>query len=216
MLSLAFGSGATPFRLLCLGAHADDIEIGCGGTLLRLKQERPDLEVRWIVFSGDTRRRHEAEAGANALLAGVKAVTIEVKGFRDGFFPAERIAIKESFEEIKHSFRPSLVLTHYREDLHQDHRLLSELTYNSFRDHLIWEYEVAKYDGDLGNPNFFVPLRPGEADAKIAMLIEHFPSQRDHRWFRPEVFRAMLALRGVGCNAPEGLAEAFYCRKAVV
>lgn len=216
MSGLALPARDEPFRLLCLGAHADDIEIGCGGTILRLAAERPALSVRWVVFSGNGTRRGEAEAGARSLLAGVRDAAVDVHGFRDGFFPSEHMRIKEAFERIKTEYQPSLVLTHYREDLHQDHRLVSELTYNTFRDHLVWEYEIPKYDGDLGNPNLFSPLSEEGARRKVAALLEHFPSQRGHRWFTADTFLAMLRLRGIGCNAPAGFAEAFYCRKAVV
>lgn len=216
MLGLVFAPSAEPFRLLCLGAHADDIEIGAGGTILRLLAERAETAVRWVVFSGSERRRREAEASARDLLAGHADAEVEVHDFRDGFFPAQIGAIKERFEELKRAFRPSLVLTHYRDDLHQDHRIVAELTYNTFRDHLIWEYEIPKYDGDLGNPNLFVPLSEESCRRKLAAIIEHFPSQRDHRWFTADTFGALLRLRGVGCHAPSGFAEAFYCRKAVV
>jgi LmbE family N-acetylglucosaminyl deacetylase len=204
------------FRLLCLGAHADDIEIGCGATILRLVAERPGLSVRWVVFSGNEKRRGEAEAGARFFLDGVRDATVEVHGFRDGFYPSEHTRIKETFERIKAEYQPSLVLSHYRDDLHQDHRVVSELTYNTFRDHLVWEYEIPKYDGDLGNPNLFAPASEDRARRKVAALMDHFPSQRGHRWFTADTFFAMLRLRGIGCNAPAGLAEAFYCRKAIV
>jgi LmbE family N-acetylglucosaminyl deacetylase len=168
------------------------------------------------VFSGNEKRRGEAEAGARFLLEGVRDAAVDINGFRDGFFPSEHMRIKEAFERIKTEYQPSLVLTHYREDLHQDHRVVSELTYNTFRDHLVWEYEIPKYDGDLGNPNLFTPLSEEVARRKVAGLLEHFPSQRGHRWFTADTFLAMLRLRGIGCNAPAGFAEAFYCRKAVV
>ena len=217
MLGLAFAAAAEPLRLLCLGAHPDDIEIGCGGSILRLAAAHPAMSVRWIVFSGNERRRQEAAAAARWFLGGVKDTVIEVLDFRDGFFPSQHAAIKESFERLKRDHRPSLVLTHYREDLHQDHRLIAELTYNTFRDHLVWEYEVPKYDGDLGNPNLFLPLTAEQSRRKVAGLIEHFPSQQARAsWFTAETFLALLRLRGIGCNAPEGYAEAFYCRKAVV
>jgi LmbE family N-acetylglucosaminyl deacetylase len=216
VLGLAFPARAEPFRLLCLGAHADDIEIGCGATVLRLVAEHPALSARWVVFSGNEKRRGEAAAGARFFLDGVRDAAVDVHGFRDGFFPSEQARIKEAFERIKAEYQPSLVLTHYREDLHQDHRVVSELTYNTFRDHLVWEYEIPKYDGDLGNPNLFSPLSEEMARRKVAALLEHFPSQRSHRWFTADTFLAMLRLRGIGCNAPAGFAEAFYCRKAVV
>jgi LmbE family N-acetylglucosaminyl deacetylase len=216
VLGLTFAAGSEPFRLLCLGAHADDIEIGCGGTILRLVAERPGLSVRWVVFSGSEHRRQEAEASAGRFLAGADDATVTVHGFRDGYFPSQHAEIKEAFEELKRDWRPTLVLTHFREDLHQDHRIVSELTYNTFRDHLVWEYEVAKYDGDLGNPNLFSPLSESHCQQKIATLLDCFASQRGHQWFTAETFAAMLRLRGIGCNAPSGMAEAFYCRKAVV
>ncbi|HEX7968452.1 MAG TPA: PIG-L deacetylase family protein [Stellaceae bacterium] len=215
MLGLTFPRDE-PLRLLCLGAHADDVEIGCGGTILRLLAEHPVASVRWVVFSGEGQRRGEAEAGARCFLGGQRDAAVTVHGFRDGFFPSQHAEIKDAFERLKREYRPSLVLTHYRDDLHQDHRLVSELTYNTFRDHLVWEYEIPKYDGDLGNPNLFSPLSEDVARRKVAALLEHFPSQRSHRWFSAETFLAMLRLRGIGCNAASGFAEAFYCRKAVV
>jgi LmbE family N-acetylglucosaminyl deacetylase len=178
------------------------------------------MAVRWVVFSGDARRRGEAEASARDILKGLAPRTrdavVEVHEFRDGFFPAQWAAIKERFEELKRAFAPSLVLTHCRDDLHQDHRTVAELTYNTFRDHLVWEYEIAKYDGDLGNPNLFSPLTEAQAQGKVAAILAHFPSQRAHRWFDAQTFTAMLRLRGIACNAPSGFAEGFYCRKAVV
>jgi LmbE family N-acetylglucosaminyl deacetylase len=216
MLGFGFVPPDDALRVLCLGAHADDIEIGCGGTLLRLIAEVPRLSLRWVVFSGEGGRRQEAEASAQHFLAGVGDAEARVLGFRDGFFPSEHAAIKETFEWLKREFQPSLILTHYREDLHQDHRLISELTYNTYRDHLVWEYEVPKYDGDLGNPNLFAPLSEAQCRRKVAALIEHFPSQRSRSWFTTDTFMALLRLRGIGCNAASGYAEAFYCRKAVV
>jgi LmbE family N-acetylglucosaminyl deacetylase len=216
VLGLTFAGDSEPFRLLCLGAHADDIEIGCGGTILRLVAERPGLVVHWVVFSGSGPRRQEAETSAGRFLADVAAPTVIVHNFRDGFFPSRQAEIKEAFEQLKRSFRPTLVLTHCRDDLHQDHRIVSELTYNTFRDHLVWEYEILKYDGDLGNPNLFSPLSEDQAERKIAALLDCFTSQHDHHWFNAQTFAAMLRLRGIGCNAPSGMAEAFYCRKAVV
>ncbi len=216
MLGLALAGAAEPPRLLCLGAHPDDIEIGCGGSILRLVAEHPGMSVRWVVFSGSERRRAEAEAAARFFLAGVADAEIRVLDFRDGFFPSQHAAIKETFERLKQAWQPSLVLTHYREDLHQDHRLIAELTHNTFRDHLVWEYEIAKYDGDLGNPNLFLPLSEDVARRKAALLMQHFASQRSRQWFTPDTFFAMMRLRGIGCNSESGLAEAFYCRKARV
>jgi LmbE family N-acetylglucosaminyl deacetylase len=204
-----------PLKLLCLGAHADDIEIGCGGTVLRLAAEVPDLVVRWIVFSGSGLREVEARNSANAFLEGISAKQLEVLGFRDGYFPSQGADIKDCFETVKRDFDPSLVLTHWQGDAHQDHRLLAELTHNTFRDHLVLEYEIPKYDGDLGNPSFFVPLTQTQIHRKIETISDHFPSQRGRSWFSDETFLAMARLRGIGCNAPEGMAEAFYARKIV-
>ena len=220
MLPLELPRNGEPLRLLCLGAHADDIEIGAGGTILRLMTEHPNAAVRWVVFSGDERRRGEAEASARYFLAGEKGASrdaeIIVHRFRDGFFPADIAAIKETFEGLKRAWRPSLVLTHCRDDAHQDHRVVAELTYNTYRDHLVWEYEIPKYDGDLGNPNLFSPLPHDLCRRKIAAILQHFTSQRDHTWFSAETFEALLRIRGLACNAPSGMAEGFYCRKAVV
>lgn len=204
-----------PLRLLCLGAHADDIEIGCGGTVLRLAAEVPDLAVRWIVFSGVGTRGAEARNSAADFLDGVAKKQIEVEAFRDGYFPYHGADIKDRFEAVKRDFVPSLVFTHYRGDAHQDHRLVADLTHNTFRDHLVLEYEIPKYDGDLGNPSFFVPLTPAQIDRKVETIFRHFPSQRRRSWFSAETFLAMARLRGIGCNAPEGLAEAFYTTKIV-
>ncbi len=203
-------------RLLCLGAHADDIEIGCGGTILRFAAEVPGLVVRWIVFSGDDRRGTEARNSAAAVLENVSEKQIEVLGFRDGYFPSQAADIKDFFEAVKRDFDPALILTHWQNDAHQDHRVLAELTFNTFRNHLVFEYEIPKYDGDLGNPNLFVPLTRAQLQSKIDNISHHFVSQRGRSWFVDDTFVAMARLRGIGCNAPEGLAEAFYVRKLVL
>jgi LmbE family N-acetylglucosaminyl deacetylase len=200
-------------KLLCLGAHSDDIEIGCGGTVLRLVAELPDLVVRWVVFSGAGPRGLEARNSAEAFLENVADKQIEVLAFRDGYFPSQGADIKECFEHLKQDFDPSLVLTHYQDDAHQDHRLLAELTHNTFRDHLVLEYEIPKYDGDLGNPAFFVPLTRVQIRRKAETILRHFPSQHGRSWFSNETFVALARLRGIGCNAPEGLAEAFHVKK---
>ncbi|MBV9354211.1 MAG: PIG-L family deacetylase [Chloroflexi bacterium] len=213
MLPLGLADGTQQLRrLLVIGAHSDDIEIGCGGTILRLLAERPHLEVAWMVLSAPGIRRREALASAEALLASAAARQLHVHDFRDGFLPYEGAAVKEQFEALK-SFDPDLVLTHYGRDAHQDHRLASELTWNTFRDHLILEYEIPKYDGDLGAPNFFVRLSEDLVKRKITHLLEHFPSQHERRWFTDDLFRALLRLRGMESNAPERYAEAFYARK---
>ena len=204
-----------PLRLLCLGAHADDIEIGCGGTVLRLAAETRDLVVRWVVFSGTGPREVEARDSAASFLENIAEKQVDVLQFRDGYFPFQGADIKDCFEAIKCEFDPSLVLTHWQGDAHQDHRLVAELTRNTFRDHLILEYEIPKYDGDLGNPNFFVPLTQAQFRRKVETIGQHFSSQRGRSWFSDDTFLAMARLRGIGCNASEGLAEAFYVRKIV-
>jgi LmbE family N-acetylglucosaminyl deacetylase len=215
MLRLTFdlAPGAAP-TVLVLGAHADDIEIGCGGTLLRLTAAYPELAVHWVVLSGSPERAAEARASAEAYLDGVANHRIATETFRDGFFPYEGAAVKEYFEQLKAEVSPDLILTHRRGDLHQDHRLVAELTWNTFRNHLILEYEIPKVDGDLGVPNFFVHLDDETCDRKTAWLMEHFASQRDHRWFTEDLFRSLLRLRGMESNAPSGKAEAFYSHKA--
>jgi len=205
-----------PLRLLCLGAHCDDIEIGCGGTILNLSTALRKLEVYWVVFSSDEQRKHEALKCASAFLKNVADRNIVIHGFRDGFLPYHGVEIKESFEQLKTEFSPDLILTHYRQDLHQDHRLVSELTWNTFRDHLILEYEVPKYDGDFGAPTFFVPLDESICRRKIDAILDAYQSQTEKHWFSRDLFSAILRLRGMEANACSGYAEGFYCRKAVL
>ena len=212
-LSILAGQGAR--RVLCLGAHADDIEIGCGGTILRLAAERRDLEVRWMVFASNPVRAAEARASAGAFLEGVKS-TVVVRDYRDGYLPWAGAAIKDEFEALKREFVPDLIFTHQRDDLHQDHRLISELTWNTWRNHLVLEYEIPKYEGDLGLPSLYVPIDAATARRKIDVLLRSFPSQAGRSWFRAETFEAMLRLRGIECNAAEGFAEAFHATKWVI
>ena len=204
-----------PLRLLCLGAHCDDIEIGCGGTILNLTTALRQLEVSWVIFSSDERRKSEAIRSYDALLTNVASRNIVIHSFRDGFLPYHGSKIKESFEQLKDEFTPDLILTHYRYDLHQDHRLVSELTWNTFRDQLILEYEIPKYDGDFGSPNVFVPLDESTCQRKIDHIIGAFQSQSEKRWFCRELFASILRLRGMEANSSTGYAEAFYCRKAI-
>jgi len=204
-----------PLRLLCLGAHPDDIEIGCGGTVLRLVNEVPDLEVRWIVFSGEDGRQAEASDSAATFLNNVCGNRVDLLRFRDGYFPFQGADIKDYFEALKKEYAPSLILTHWKGDAHQDHRLIGELTHDTFRNHLVLEYEIPKYDDDLGNPTFFVPLTRLQLDSKVEAIGRHFVSQRRRSWFSDDTFRAMARLRGIGCNAPEGFAEAFYVSRIV-
>ena len=201
-------------RLLALGAHPDDIEIGCGGTLLRLAAER-ELDVLWAVFSATPERAEEARGSATRFLRGVAASRVVVGSHRDGFLPYEAAAVKDDFESLKQQFRPDVIFTHYREDRHQDHRQVSELTWNTWRDHLILEYEIPKYDGDFGSPNLFAPLAESVLERKIELLLQGVPSLASKAWFSPDLFRAVARVRGMECNAPERHAEAFYCRKLV-
>ena len=204
-----------PLRVLCLGAHCDDIEIGCAGSIRALIERYPDTEVDWVVLSAPDDRRREAERSAAAILEPARARTI-FANFRDGYFPWQGDQIKDTFERLKSQLEPDVIFTHYRDDRHQDHRLVSDLTWNSFRDHAILEYEVPKYDGDFGAPNVFVALPAAQAERKVHHLLEHFPSQRARRWFDEATFRALLRLRGLECNAPERFAEAFYGRKLMI
>jgi LmbE family N-acetylglucosaminyl deacetylase len=217
MLSLILGLRPTaPLTVLCLGAHGDDIEIGCGGTVLKLLAERPRVSVHWVVLSAHGARAREVRRSAGRVLRRAAASHIRVERFRDGFLPYEGAAVKNVFEELKAVVSPDLVFTHYRDDAHQDHRLISELTWNTFRDHCILEYEVPKYDGDLGHPNVFVPLTDRLRRQKVRLLMSAFPTQRPKRWFSEATFDAMMRLRGIECAAASGYAEAFYGRKIVV
>jgi LmbE family N-acetylglucosaminyl deacetylase len=215
VLKLKFNSSG-PLRLLCLGAHCDDIEIGCGGTILKLAVTNPEMEVRWIVFSSDEQRKKEALNSADSFLENVANREVIVYNLRDGFFPYLGSEVKERFEQLKAEFTPDLILTHYRSDLHQDHRLISELTWNTFRNHLILEYEIPKYDGDFGSPNVFISLDESVCRRKIDTILDSFLSQNNRQWFSRDLFSAILRLRGMEANAPSGYAEAFYCRKAVI
>jgi LmbE family N-acetylglucosaminyl deacetylase len=205
-----------PLRLLCLGAHCDDIEIGCGGTILKLAAAERKIEVYWVVFSSDERRGQEALKSADAFLENVPTRNVIVHALRDGFFPYVGAELKERFEQLKVDISPDLILTHYRHDLHQDHRLVSELTWNTFRNHLILEYEIPKYDGDFGSPNVFVPLDESTCRRKVDTILDAFQSQNEKQWFSRDLFSAVLRLRGMEANACSGYAEAFYCRKAVL
>jgi LmbE family N-acetylglucosaminyl deacetylase len=215
-LSLGRREAAAPIRLLVLGAHSDDAEIGCGGTVLQLASQGQLAEVCWVVLSGQGDRAEEARASAEEMLDGVPVTRILQPGFRDGFFPYDGADIKGFFEQELKAFAPDLILTHQRNDAHQDHRLTCELTWNSFRNHFILEYEVPKYDGDMGRPSFFVPLEEDVSRRKIAHLMKHFASQANKHWFTPDLFEGLLRLRGMECNSPTSHAEAFYSRKQVL
>jgi LmbE family N-acetylglucosaminyl deacetylase len=217
MINLAFnGRAGAALKVLCLGCHSDDIEIGCGGTILRLSQEYPQSTFSWVVFSACGVREAEAKRAAEMFVEPSKLETVMLKSFPDGFMPFVGADIKRVFEELKSVVEPDLILTHNRKDAHQDHRLIAELTWNTFRNHLILEYEIPKYDGDLGQPNVFVQLSSDDCERKIAHVIEAFQSQHAKNWFEEETFRSLMRLRGMESNAPSGYAEAFYCRKLVL
>ncbi len=205
-----------PIRVLCLGAHSDDIEIGCGGTVLKLIKDSQDVFFHWIVFSANDERKKEAHASAEALLREARGRELDIKNFKDGFFPYVGGEIKTVFEELKQNLNPDLIFTHCRSDLHQDHRLVAELTWNTFRDHLILEYEIPKYDGDLGTPNVFVHLEETVCRRKIEHILSFFQTQAQNQWFTKDTFQAIMRLRGVESNSPTQLAEAFYGRKLVL
>ena len=204
------------YTVLCVGAHSDDIEIGCGGTILHLLRAHPGIEVIWVVFSASRHRRKEAEVSARRFLAGASQKSVIVKSFRESHFPYCGQKIKQYFEHLKRDANPDLIFTHYRHDLHQDHRIINELTWNTFRSHRILEYEIPKYDGDLGVPNFFVSLPEALGKLKAQYIIEGFPSQRVKKWFTEDTFLALLRLRGVEANGSGHYAEAFHSRKWVV
>lgn len=204
-----------PLNVLCIGCHSDDIEIGCGGTLLRLAERFSACQFQWVVLSATGVREEEARKAAS-LFAGSRLKGALLKQFRDGFMPYEGANIKEVFETELKVLSPDVVFTHNRFDAHQDHRLIAELTWNTFRDHLILEYEILKYDGDMGQPSVFVPLGQDTYQRKVQYILDSFRSQREKRWFEESAFMAIMRLRGMECNAPSGYAEAFYGRKIVL
>lgn len=216
MINLNFDVGSKrALEVLCLGCHSDDIEIGCGGTILRLGQQYPDCNFHWAVFSAIGIRETEARHAAK-LFAGSRVKTLLLKTFEDSFMPYVGAEVKGVFEKELKDIHPDLVFTHNGKDAHQDHRLISELTWNTFRNHMILEYEIPKYDGDLGRPSVFVPLEEDIYQKKVRYLMDSFQSQRAKQWFQPGTFLSLMRLRGMECNAPGGYAEAFYCRKLVI
>ncbi len=216
MLSLRLREPGEPLELLCIGAHSDDIEIGCGGTLLRLLAETPGSRVHWVVLSASDAREREARASAADFLVDAAEANVQVEHFRESYFPYEGADIKDFFETLKSSARPDAIFSHHRHDEHQDHRTVAQFTWNTFRDHLIFEYEIPKYEGDLGHPNLYVPLAAPFAARKVALLMQHFGSQHQRSWFQPSTFTGVMAVRGVECNAPDGAAEAFHVRKMIL
>jgi len=215
MLELNLEKGRGPLKVLCLGAHSDDIEIGCGGLILSLVKRPRPVHVTWVVFSAPGEREREARRGAAAFLKGAARANVIIKQFKDGHFPYEGAAIKAVFESLK-LVNPDLVLTHYRDDRHQDHRVLSDLAWNTWRDHWILEYEIPKYDGDLGIPNCFVPLDRAICSRKVKYLEKAFGTQRDKHWFSSETFLGLMRLRGMECRSKTGYSEAFYSRKTLI
>jgi LmbE family N-acetylglucosaminyl deacetylase len=210
------GAAKGALQILCLGCHSDDIEIGCGGAILRLSSEHPDCVFHWVVFSAIGTRAAEAQLAAAQFVEPSRLQGPILKTFRDGFMPFVGAEIKTVFEELKQTVSPDLIFTHNRKDAHQDHRLISDLTWNTFRDHLILEYEIPKYDGDMGQPSIFIPLPSGVYKKKVRLIMETFQSQSGKHWFKPETFLSLMRLRGMECNAPSGYAEAFYGRKLVL
>jgi LmbE family N-acetylglucosaminyl deacetylase len=203
-------------RVLCLGAHSDDIEIGCGGTILNLIEKSNRIEFYWLVLSANPERTKEARRSASAFLERARKKTVVVKSFRDGFLPYLGPPVKECFEELKKVFTPDVIFTHCRHDLHQDHRLVCELTWNTFRNHLILEYEIPKYDADLRSPNFFVPLSDAQARKKVNSLMRHFTTQLNKQWFSEDLFCGLMRLRATEAASPTRYAEAFCCRKVLL
>jgi LmbE family N-acetylglucosaminyl deacetylase len=213
MKALRLAESGDRLSVLCLGAHSDDIEIGAGATLLSLQERGIRLDVHWCVLSAGTERAVEARKSAADFLGNSTGSQIEVKSFPDGFFPEYGETIKEWFESLKQRIEPDLILTHRTDDAHQDHRQVSRLTWNTFRDHCILEYEIPKWDGDIGQPNLYVPVSAAALQRKIDLLMLHFGSQRSKQWFDEELFRGLARLRGMECRAPERYAEAFFGRK---
>lgn len=213
-LNLAREPGS-PLRILCLGAHSDDIELGCGGSMLSLLAAHPGSSVLWVVFSGNDERAAEARASASEFLAAAKERDVRTLAFRESYFPSQSAEIKAAVETLK-PFEPDLIFTHRGVDLHQDHRTIGELTWNTFRDHLILEYEIPKYDGDLGRPQAFIPLEASVCHEKCRLLRKHFTSQQFRHWFDEELFLGLMRIRGMECRAPSRYAEGFDARKWVL
>ena len=207
-------SGET-LRILCLGAHPDDIEIGAGGTILNWITSGVQLHVHWCVASASADREEEARRSAAAFLDGAASTSFEIGDFKDSYFPYQGERIKDWIGTIRSNCKPDIVLTHQREDAHQDHREIAQLTWNAFRNHLILEYEIPKWDGDFGQQNFYIPLASGILEKKIELLMKYFETQRSKDWFDPHIFRGLARLRGMECRAPDHYAEAFKVRKIV-
>ncbi len=216
MIGLQFEpTGDRPLSILALGAHCDDIEIGCGGTILQIISER-DVDITWVVLAARGERAEEARHSAETMLVGAQRSRIVLEEFEDSYFPYDGRSIKRRFEELKKEVAPDVVFTHQRDDLHQDHRLVCELAWNTFRHHLVLEYEIPKYDGDLSRTNVYSPLTEQTVERKLAHLLDHFSTQREKRWFTADLFRGLMRVRGMEANAQSGLAEAFVARKLLL
>jgi len=217
MFSLDFDSlAARTSSVLLLGAHCDDIEIGCGATVLRLLEVNPQVDLTWVVLSSDAARAVEAKESAAAFLASAEHADVRVERFRERYFPFVGTELKEYFDALGHELDPGIVFAHRAEDMHQDHRLVCELARHTFRNSLILEYEIPKFEGDLGQPNFFVHADEGLCEQKIGYVTKFFPSQRDKHWFTEDTFWSLMRIRGIESKSPSGHAEAFHCRKLVV
>jgi LmbE family N-acetylglucosaminyl deacetylase len=214
MRPLGLLTATKPIQILALGAHSDDIEIGAGGAIVQWIASGVPVHVHWCVLSANGERAAEAEASATDFLKGAASSRIELESFRDGYFPYDGAKLKDWFEALRRRVDPDLVLTHRRGDAHQDHREMCQLTWNTFRNHQILEYEIPKWDGDFCQPNIYVPLDAPVLERKIALLMTHFSTQRSKDWFNPETFRGLARLRGIECRAGEGHAEAFVMPKA--
>lgn len=212
MMGLNFDNKSEPLKVLCLGAHCDDIEIGCGGTILELTKSRK-VDCTWVTFCSNSVRAEEAKTCAESFLTDACESNIWVKDFRDGFLPYLGYEVKDQFEELKKVVNPDLIFTHYRNDKHQDHRLVSELTLNTFRNHMILEYEIPKYDGDMGNPNFYSPISRENSRKKVDALFKYYTTQKSKNWFTEDLFYSLMRLRGMEINSPSAYAESFYLHK---
>jgi LmbE family N-acetylglucosaminyl deacetylase len=212
-LALSSISGKRRLQVLCVGAHCDDIEIGCGGTVIEFQKMYPDCRLHWLVLTSNAERRKEALASARDFVRASCRGETRICEFPDGLLPACFADVKAEFERVKSALEPDLILTHHLEDSHQDHKLLGEVTWQTFRDHMIWEYEIPKYDGDLAKPNFYVPLSTSAAKRKVDVIARRFFSQSGKSWFRPENLHALMRIRGMEVRSASGLAEAFHCRK---
>ena len=216
MIKMIPDFNSSKISILALGAHCDDIEIGCGATLLNLLNQNSDIEITWVVFSSNDKRKLEATEGARLFSDKANSLDLRIFDFKDGFLPYQGENVKETFESLKKEVNPDLIFTHYRNDLHQDHRLVSEMTWNTFRNHMILEYEIPKWDGDLGAPNSFFHLDEETCEAKIKYLQQAYNSQQDKAWFTDDLFRSLMRIRGMESNSPTRLAEAFYSRKYII